>query len=102
MIMKGLGAGHTDLRPSALRLSIFPAAAVSPLALASRRFLHCFKIPDPFPWDGICLLGIANLLLPVVEVNRETLQVVSLANDGLDAGSGTGFPQAQVAKFEKF
>ena len=49
------------------------------------------------------MLGIANLLLLVVDVNRETLQVVSLAMTGLmldvgrDFHTRTGF---KVAKFQ--
>jgi hypothetical protein len=72
MIMKGLGAGLTDQQPSAFRLSL-PATAESPLARADRRFPIPFEIPAPFPWGGICLLGIAKLLLQVVDVKRETL-----------------------------
>ena len=82
MIMKGLGVGLADQRSSAYtsRLScsrrVTSGSGGPPVPLL-------FKIPAPFPWGEICLLGIANLLLPVVDVNRETLQVVSLAMTGL-------------------
>jgi hypothetical protein len=109
MIMKGLGAALTDPRSN----------ACTSLLSCSRRVTSgsggppvplLFKIPAPFPWGEICLLGIANLLLPVVDVNRETLQVVSLAMTGLmrDGGrdfhnrSGLKVPKSQDFKVARF
>ena len=49
------------------------------------------------------MLGIATLLLLIVHVNRETLQVVSLAMTGLMRDAGRDFHKgSKVSKFQGF
>jgi len=55
-----------------LRLYSSLQLAESPLARTGRWSSFTLRLSTPFPWGEISLLGIANLLLQVVHVKRET------------------------------